>query len=240
MGRRRADCAIPPARPPSCHQRLLSPVIVSSAASAKLDLPDPLRPVRVYLLNRRRWCDVGCQRCIWLGVGVAGVAVQRAGPDSGSAYHASGVHFLFLRLQAQLPCVRFSFDNQGLGGATSRDVLRVVRAAVATVAAGPDLAVLGVGINDVWRCFQNCPDQAVDLAEYRSNYASLLSTLTGWAGQVLCVTETPFGWDDTLDVIAMNKQLSEYNAAAMTIARQHEIPVAARSLKSMRRSRPTR
>ena len=101
-----------------------------------------------------------------------------------------------------------------------------MRAAVAADDPGPDLAVLGVGINDVWRCFQNRPDQAVDLAEYRSSYASLLSALTGWAGQVLCVTETPFGWDDTLDVIAMNKQLSEYNAAAMTIARQHEIPVA--------------
>lgn len=136
------------------------------------------------------------------------------------------VHFLFLRLQASTPGVRFSFDNHGLSGATSRDVLRVVRKAVTADKPGPDLAVLGVGINDVWRCFQNRPNEAVQLAEYRSNYTALLSVLTGWAGQVLCVTETAFGWDDTLDVIAMNKQLCEYNAAAMTIARQHEVPVA--------------
>lgn len=100
------------------------------------------------------------------------------------------VHVLFLRLQAQLPGIRFSFDNQGLGGATSRDVLRIVREAVAADTPGPDLALLGVGVNDVWRCFQNCPDQAVHLAEYRSNYTELLSALTGWAGQILCVTET--------------------------------------------------
>jgi lysophospholipase L1-like esterase len=136
------------------------------------------------------------------------------------------VHFLFLRLQASMPGVRFIIDNQGLGGATSRDVLRVVREAVAADDRGPDLAVLGVGINDVWRRFQNLPDQAVRLDEYRSNYTALLAALTGWARQVLCVTETPFGWDDTLDVIPMNEQLSACNAAAKAIARQHAIPVA--------------
>jgi lysophospholipase L1-like esterase len=135
------------------------------------------------------------------------------------------VHLLFLQLQASMPGVRFGFDNQGFGGATSRDVLRVVREAAAGTP-GPDLAVLGVGINDVWRCFQNRPEQAVGLAEYRSHYIAVLSELTGWAGQVLCLTETPFGWDDTLDVIPMNKRLSEYNAAAMTTARQHGVPVA--------------
>lgn len=136
------------------------------------------------------------------------------------------VHFLFLRLQASMPGVRFSFANHGVGGATSREVLRIVSEVVAADTSGPDLAVLGVGINDVWRCFQHRQDQAVQLAEYRSNYTALLSALTAWAGQVLCVSETPFGWDDTLDVIPMNKRLSEYNAAAMTIARQRGIPVA--------------
>lgn len=135
------------------------------------------------------------------------------------------VHFLFLRLQASMPEVRFRFDNQGLGGATSRDVLRVVRAAVADLPE-PDLAVLGVGINDVWRCFQGEPSQSVHLAEYQSNYTALLSALTGWARKVLCVTETPFGWDSTLDVAGMNQQLVGYNAAAVTIAGQHGIQVA--------------
>jgi hypothetical protein len=105
------------------------------------------------------------------------------------------VHSLFLQFQASMPGVRFSFDNQGLGGATSRDVLRLVRKTVTADTPGPDLAVL-------------------------------LSALTSWATQVLCVTETPFGWDDTLDVTPMNQQLSDYNTAAMTIAHQHGIPVA--------------
>jgi hypothetical protein len=42
----------------------------------------------------------------------------------------------------------------------------------------PDLAVLGVGINDVWRCFQNRPDQAVQLAEYNAAAVTIGAQVT--------------------------------------------------------------
>ena len=129
-------------------------------------------------------------------------------PEVGQAVVIEGhrkrgwVHALHLGLQVAWPSVRFAFDNRGLGGATSRDVLRIVKAA-ASAQPGPDVAILGVGINDVWRCFQGRPELAVHPREYHDNYQTLLEILTGWAQTTICVTETPFGWDETLDVAAM-------------------------------------
>ena len=143
----------------------------------------------------------------------------------GSHRRRGWIHLLYLRLQTTFPAIRFDVDNRGLGGATSRDVLDVVRHTIRAQPAGPDLAVLGVGINDVWRCFQGRPELAVHAGEFRANYAELTEGLSAWAGQVLCVSETPFGWDDALDAAAMNRQLARYNGDAAAIAGSHGIEV---------------
>lgn len=135
------------------------------------------------------------------------------------------IHVLYLRLQTTFPAVRFDVDNRGLGGATSRDVLDVVRRTIRAQPAGPDLAVLGVGINDVWRCFQGRPRLAAHPDEFRANYAELVEGLSAWARRVLCVSETPFGWDEALDAAAMNRQLARYNEDAAAIAGSRGIQV---------------
>lgn len=135
------------------------------------------------------------------------------------------IHFLFLRLQTAYPNVRFVFDNQGVGGATSRDVLRLVRQQIGSRTSGPDVAILGAGINDVWRCFQGRLDVAVYAEEYGENYSALISELSRWAAEVTCVSETPFGWDDALDVAPMNVELARYNEIAAALAAQHGVPV---------------
>jgi len=135
------------------------------------------------------------------------------------------IHFLFLRLQTAYPHARFNFDNQGVGGATSRDVLRLVRQQIGSRSSGPQVAVLGTGINDVKRCFQERLDVAVYPDEYAANYSALIAELSRWAAQVICVSETPFGWDDTLDVAAMNRELARYNEIAATVAADHGVPV---------------
>lgn len=135
------------------------------------------------------------------------------------------IHFLFLRLQTAYPDVRFIFNNLGAGGATSRDVSRLIRQQIDCRASGPHVSVLGVGINDVWRCFQERADLAVDPDEYRENYSALIDELSGWADQVICVSETPFGWDDTLNVAAMNRQLTRYNEIAAAVATEHGVPM---------------
>lgn len=138
-------------------------------------------------------------------------------------HHKRGwIHALYLGLQATLPSIRFVFDNQGLGGATSRDVLRIVERAV-KASSGPDLAIIGVGINDVWRCFEGRRELAVRPDEYRENYQATLDILQTWATQVICVNETPFGWHEALDIGPMNRQLAGYNTIAAEIAAERGI-----------------
>jgi lysophospholipase L1-like esterase len=155
--------------------------------------------------------------------------VQYDLPDVGEAViidshrRRGWVHLLFLRLQTSFPSTRLVFDNQGSGGATSRDVLRVVSQATASDVDRPDVAVLGVGINDIWRRFQGRHQLAVHQAEYIANYSALISKLSSWARHVVCVSETPFGWDDTLDVVPMNDELAAYNNAAAEVAAGHGI-----------------
>lgn len=134
-------------------------------------------------------------------------------------WHRRGyVHRLQLSLQAAWPYLEVAFDNRGQGGATSRDVLASVRAGSADAAPRADLVFLGCGINDVWRGFQGRSAEAVGLAEFAENYREAVRLLSGSARRVVCVGETPFGWDAELDVTAMNAELLRYNDAAAQIA----------------------
>ncbi|GLL02124.1 DUF459 domain-containing protein [Dactylosporangium matsuzakiense] len=145
-------------------------------------------------------------------------------PEVGSSVVVEGwrrrgyVHRLRLSLQAAWPYLDISFDNRAQGGATSRDVLSAVRAALRDDQRRIDLAYIGCGINDVWRGFQGRSAEAVDFTEFTENYREAVRLLARTARQVICVGETPFGWDAELDVAAMNAELARYNAAASRIA----------------------
>jgi lysophospholipase L1-like esterase len=131
-------------------------------------------------------------------------------------WHKRGyLHRLVVALRAGWPHVRFDLDNHGQGGATSRDVLAIARrAATRTV----DLALLGCGINDVWREFEGRAAEAVGLDEFDRNYREVLEVLSAGSRIVVCLAETPFGWAETLDVGAMNAELTRYNAVAARAA----------------------
>lgn len=125
------------------------------------------------------------------------------------------VQRLHLALQAAWPHLGFAFDNHGEGGATSRDILGIVRDTLPAEGRAFDLAFLGCGINDVWRGFQGRAREAVDADEFDANYREMLRLLTAGARRVICISETPFGWDDTgLDIDAMNSELARYNTLA--------------------------
>ncbi|WP_280503691.1 GDSL-type esterase/lipase family protein, partial [Nocardia farcinica] len=81
-----------------------------------------------------------------------------------------------------------------------------------------DLAMLGVGINDVWRHHQGRHREAVGLAEYEANLATMLALLGERARQVLVIGEPPMGWEPGIDVPAANTDLLTYNAAARRAA----------------------
>lgn len=153
----------------------------------------------------------------------AQMVTQAALPDVGSAVTVEAwrnrgyVHRLHTTLQTRWPYLDITFRNHGEGGATSRDVLQIVRDNT-----GPQhptaVTVLGCGINDVWRGFQGRHAEAVDLAEFTTNYRTMVELLTANSRQLICVAETPFGWDDTLDIPAANTALQQYNRVAAQIA----------------------
>lgn len=145
-------------------------------------------------------------------------------PDIGStvtveAWRTRGyVHRLHTTLQSRWPDLDITFHNYGMGGSTSRDVLQVVRDHTGPQHPPTEVSVLGCGINDVWRGFQGRLTEAVDLPEFVTNYRAILDLLTENSRQVICIAETPFGWDDALDITAANTALQQYNAAAAQLA----------------------
>lgn len=129
------------------------------------------------------------------------------------------VQRLHLALQVAWPYLGFAFDNHGEGGATSRDILNIVGRSVPPKTRAFDLAFLGCGINDVWRGFQGRTTEAVGPDEFDTNYRDMLRLLTAGARRVICIGETPFGWDNTgLDIDAMNSELARYNNLAARAA----------------------
>ncbi|GAA3086885.1 hypothetical protein GCM10020000_86990 [Streptomyces olivoverticillatus] len=149
-------------------------------------------------------------------------------PEVGSKISVEGWHRrgwvqrLTLSLRAARAHVAFDVRNHGEGGATSRDVAKIVEADRATTGADYDLVFLGCGINDVWRRFQNRLPEAVDLGEYTRHMNTMLEQLTGYTRQVIVIGETPFGLaEDPETVAAMNTELARYNEAARTAAAAH-------------------
>ena len=128
------------------------------------------------------------------------------------------VQQLHLGIQADWPHVDVTVDNHGEGGATSRDITTTVATHTRVDSPRIDLAFLGCGINDVWRGHQGRTAEAVDPSEYERNYRQMLSRLSGHARRVICIGETPVGWDPAVDVAAMNTDIVAYNTIAARVA----------------------
>lgn len=145
-------------------------------------------------------------------------------PDVGSfvpveAWRTRGyVERLRLTLQATWPSIGFAFANHGKGGATSRDILQIIETTVEGDIHRSDVTFYGCGINDVWRRFQGRTAEAVDAEEFDNSYRGALHLLSASSRRVVCIAETPFGWDNELDVAVLNDELQQYNALAAAAA----------------------
>jgi acetyltransferase-like isoleucine patch superfamily enzyme len=154
----------------------------------------------------------------------ARMATQADLPDIGSTVtveewrNRGYVDRLHTTLQTRWPHLDIDFRNHGEGGATSRDIVQIVIDNARRHDPNNTVSVLGCGINDVWRGRQGRYAEAVDLNEFTTNYQQMLDLLTANSRQVICIGETPFGWDDTIDIDAANITLQQYNAAAAQLA----------------------
>lgn len=131
------------------------------------------------------------------------------------------VHALTNSWRTSYPWITFTSGNYGEGGATSRDVLTNLRAAV-DAGGSWDAAVLGAGINDVWRHHQGRTAEAVGIDEYDANFRAALALLTSRARSVIVIGEPPMGWDPNIDVLAANNDLIAYNQRARRAANDHD------------------
>lgn len=204
-------------------------VVTRSVGPNTVVVGAPARPVHTFHGPLATTDDRHILRIGWFGTSImehlegynAQMVTQADLPEVGSTVTVESwrnrgyVQRLHVALQVAWPHLGFTFDNHGAGGATSRDVLGIVRDSVPFGTHTMDLAFLGCGINDVWRGFQGRTSEAVDADEFVANYREILRLLTTSARRVVCISETPFGWDtDGLDIRAMNRELARYNALA--------------------------
>ncbi|WP_433294411.1 GDSL-type esterase/lipase family protein [Actinoplanes sp. CA-030573] len=126
---------------------------------------------------------------------------------------------LILSLRARYPQLRFEVGNRAAGGATSRDLAAAVEADPVLAGGGYDLVFVGCGINDVWRRYQQRPDEAVGLTEYAHLMEAVIDRLARTCRHVIIVGETPFGPVAEPEVVdAMNTDLATYTKALERLA----------------------
>ncbi|WP_167837656.1 SGNH/GDSL hydrolase family protein [Nocardia altamirensis] len=125
------------------------------------------------------------------------------------------VHGLLTQWQVRWPRMQICSSNFGQGGATSADVLNSVRRTA--LRREWDLALLEVGVNDVWGRFQGRPE-AVAIDDFERNYQHALAALAAHARQVVAIEVPPIGWLGGIDAAAVNTELAAYNARARRAA----------------------
>ncbi|MGI6316978.1 MAG: SGNH/GDSL hydrolase family protein [Christensenellales bacterium] len=121
-------------------------------------------------------------------------------------------------LTAWRPDAKIRVLNTGVSGNTSRDLL--ARWQTDVLALRPDYVSVMIGINDVWRQFDNplAPDMAVSPQEYRANMAEIIRlTLPAVRGMILM---TPFFIEPRRED-PMRARTDEYIAIIKDLATEH-------------------
>ena len=148
---------------------------------------------------------------------------ERKRPDGEGLFDALGRSYPSLvdaLLEAAYPARAIRVVNQGNGGNTVRDL--AARWETDVLAQRPDWLSICIGINDVWRQFDQPrrPEIAVPLDEYKATLMRLCRatrpTLPG--GLILM---TPFYVEDN-PADAMRKRMDAYGSVVRTIASEYD------------------
>ena len=140
------------------------------------------------------------------------------GEGRGNSLGLGYVHMTDAMLTVDYPELFIRCTNRGIGGNTSRDLL--ARWEEDVTALKPDLVVLCIGINDVWRQF-DCTvqtDWAVSPEEYRRNLNVMADHTT-----VPMVWMTPYYLEPN-PADAMRARMDEYRAICKEEAAKRGIP----------------
>ncbi len=121
-------------------------------------------------------------------------------------------------LTAAYPQLKIRTFNQGTSGHTVRDL--AARWDTDVIALKPDWLVIMIGINDVWRQFDNAirPEYGVPLPEYESTLDELISKTLPLTKNIVLMT--PFFIEPSTQD-AMRSRMDEYGAAVKKLAHKH-------------------
>jgi lysophospholipase L1-like esterase len=125
------------------------------------------------------------QRVVFIGDSITDCGRRDEHAPYGNGY-VSLVHAF---TTARHPDLRLVWVNHGIGGDTVRHL--AARWECDAVAARPDWLSVMIGINDIWRAFNDLPDEAVPIDEYESTLRILLRRAVDASGCRLILAD-PF------------------------------------------------
>jgi len=144
----------------------------------------------------------------------------RGRPIGDRAWGNGYVALVEALLTSRYPERKIRVINQGLGGNTVRDLAQRWQTDVLDFR--PDWLVIMIGINDVWRQFDNVaqPESGVPLAEYQSQLAQLVEQAFAVTRNVILMT--PFFIEsNTQD--PMRARMDEYGTVVKCLAEKHSL-----------------
>ena len=122
-------------------------------------------------------------------------------------------------LSAYYPELSIRVTNSGISGNTSRDLLN--RWEKDVLAYKPDYVSICIGVNDVWRQFDNPAGKifAVEIDEYESNLKKMVDSLQGKVKKVFIMT--PYYMEPCKQDV-MRAKMDEYGAVCKKIAEKFD------------------
>lgn len=140
------------------------------------------------------------------------------GSGDGDALGFGYVAEVAALLAATAPQSALRITNMGIGGNTVRDLDARWQGDVAALK--PDWLSVMIGINDVWRQFDGCPDPSVIVnpEEYERTLGCLLSDTKPAVKQL--VVMSPYYIEPRVDQ-PMRRRMDEYGAIARTLASRY-------------------
>lgn len=138
--------------------------------------------------------------------------------DRAMPYGDGYVSLVRAFVTARYPYLGLTWENRGIGGDTVRHLAERWQADV--IAEQPDWLAVKIGINDVWRSFDQGGAGAVPIDEYEATYRMLLQNAVEFTGCKLIIAEPYIIEADSQDPMRM--QMDEYGAVARRLAQEFD------------------
>ncbi|WP_195576200.1 SGNH/GDSL hydrolase family protein [Paenibacillus sp. 1001270B_150601_E10] len=150
---------------------------------------------------------------------------DRARPVGEGLYHGLGngyVNLLQSLIRCEYPSFIIQLLNMGIGGNTIRDL--AARWQQDVLDHQPDGVIIAIGINDVWRKYDNPMNQALAVLEeeYERTMNELIDSSQALGADVMLLT--PFFIEPNKEE-PMRADMDRYGAIVQAVGRERDLPV---------------